>query len=62
MANLEDVIIKFKCKYCKRKSEMTAEDLMNAGTEGPPYCTCTEYNTDLDVIDVRIEELTKEVK
>ena len=54
MAKLEDVIIKFKCKYCKEESEMSADDIMNAGIEGPPYCTCTDDNTDLEVIDVYI--------
>ena len=51
---LNDVIIKFKCKHCKREIEISAEDLMNAGTEGPPYCDCTKDYDDYDIISVEI--------
>ena len=55
---LKDVIIKFKCKHCKKETEMTVEDLMEAGVEGPPYCTCTEENDKLDVIGTHLQNET----
>ena len=56
MANLEDVMIKFKCKYCKQETEISADDLIEAGTEGPPYCSCCiGYCIDLDVIGVYLK-------
>ncbi len=45
---LKDVIVKFKCKYCKKELEITTHNLMKA--EGNPYCDCTENDDDLDVI------------
>ncbi len=45
MPSLEDVIIQFKCKHCKRESKMTAAELMEAGAEGPPYCECSKGGT-----------------
>ena len=42
MAKLKDVIILFSCNHCNRISKMTAADLLEAGTEGEPYCNCDE--------------------
>lgn len=57
LAKLKDVIIQFVCNYCNHVSEMTAADILNAGTEGEPYCNC-ELNEsgDLEVTKVYIKE------
>jgi len=52
MATLENVIIKFKCKHCDKKIEMSAQELMEAGTEGSPHCDCTFEEYNLDVVGV----------
>lgn len=52
MAKLEDVIIKYKCKHCGKETEGSALELMEAGTEGPPYCDCTDEYEFFDVINV----------
>ncbi len=54
MATLKDVVIKFKCSYCESVASMTAEDIMEAGVEGPPYCSCTNDDPYLDVIGVHL--------
>ena len=55
MSNLKDVIIKFKCKHCETTTQMSAEDLMEAGTEGPPYCMCTGECIEFEVTDVQMK-------
>jgi hypothetical protein len=57
MATLEDVIVEFRCKYCKKESKMTALELMEAGIEGPPYCACSD--DDLDVSGCTLKLLNK---
>lgn len=54
MADLEEVIIKFKCDHCKKEITMSAFELMEAGIEGPPYCDCRDDHNDLIVIDTYI--------
>ena len=57
MAKLENVVIKFKCKHCKKEIKMTALDLLEAGNVGSPYCNCTEEDDDeLDVLSVSLKK------
>lgn len=55
LAKLKDVIIQFGCNYCNHVSEMTAANLLEAGTEGEPYCDCGKGEPgDLEVTKVYI--------
>ena len=52
MAKLENVIIEFKCKHCDKITEMSAQDLMEAGSGGAPCCDCAFEEYDLNVLRV----------
>jgi hypothetical protein len=55
LAKLKDVIIQFACNHCHEILKMTAADLLEAGTEGEPYCDCDKGEPgDLEVINVLI--------
>ena len=50
---LKDVIVKFKCKYCKKELEITTHNLMKA--EGNPFAVSVpeEGPVNLDIKLIR---------
>lgn len=55
---LSNVIVKFKCKYCKKELEVSVYDLMKCGED--PYCDCTKNDDDLKIIGAHLKGKEKQ--